>query len=55
MASLNPARLLSRDDRMGALDAGKLASLIQFSWTEEGIRVHRTVVGGQVVFDEGAG
>ncbi len=55
MASLNPARLLARDDRMGALDAGKLASLIQFSWTEEGIRVHRTVVGGQVVFDEGAG
>ena len=55
MASLNPARLLARDDRMGALDAGKLASLIQFSWTEEGIRVHRTVVGGQVVFDEGVG
>ena len=55
MASLNPARLLSLDDRMGALESGRLASLIQFSWTDEGIRVHRTVVGGQVVFDDGAG
>ena len=55
MASLNPARLLSLDDRMGALEPGRLASLIQFSWTDEGIRVHRTVVGGQVVFDDGAG
>ena len=55
MASLNPARLLSLDDRMGALEPGRLASLVQFSWTDEGIRVHRTVVGGQVVFDDGAG
>lgn len=55
MASLNPARLLSLDDRMGALEAGKPASLIQFSWTDEGIRVHRTVVSGQVVFDDGDG
>ena len=55
MASLNPARLLARDDRMGVLEAGKAANLIQFSWTEDGIRVHRTVVGGQVVFDDGAG
>lgn len=54
MASLNPARLLSLDDRTGTLEPGKLAHLIQFSWTEEGIRVHRTVVGGQVVFDDGA-
>ena len=54
MASLNPARLLARDDRMGALEAGKVANLIQFSWTEDGIRVHRTVVSGQVVFDDGA-
>lgn len=54
MASLNPARLLSLDDRMGALEPGKLANLIQFSWTGDGIRVHRTVVGGQVVFDDGA-
>ena len=54
MASLNPARLLARDDRIGALEAGKLAHLIQFSWTEEGIRVHRTVVGGQVVYEDGA-
>ena len=53
MASLNPARFLSPDDRTGALDAGKLANLIQFCWTEEGIRVRRTVVGGQVVFDAG--
>lgn len=55
MASLNPARLLSLDDRMGALEPGKLANLIQFSWTGDGILVHRTVVGGQVVFDDGEG
>ena len=55
MASLNPARLLSLDDRMGTLEPGKLANLIQFSWTGDGIRVHRTVVGGQVVFDDGDG
>jgi N-acetylglucosamine-6-phosphate deacetylase len=54
MASLHPARLLARDDRMGTLEAGKLANLIQYSWTDEGIRVHRTVVGGQVVFGDGA-
>ena len=54
MASLHPARLLARDDRMGTLEAGKLANMIQFSWTEDGIRVHRTVLGGQVVFDDGA-
>ena len=53
MATLNPARLLSRDSRMGALEAEKLANLIQFSWTDDGIRIHRTVVGGQVVFDGG--
>ena len=53
MASLHPARLLARDDRMGTLEAGKLANLIQFSWPEDGIRVHRTVLGGQVVFDDG--
>ena len=52
MASLNPARLLARDHRMGTLEAGKLANLIQFSWTEDGIRIHRTVLGGQVVFDD---
>ena len=55
MASLNPARLLSLDDRLGALEPGKLANLIQFSWTGDGIRVHRTVVAGQVVFDDGDG
>lgn len=55
MASLNPARLLSLDDRMGALEPGMLANLIQFSWTGDGILVHRTVVGGQVVFDDGDG
>jgi len=54
MASLNPARLLSVDDRMGALEAGKPASLIQFSWTDQGICVHRTMVAGQVVFDDGS-
>ncbi len=54
MASYHPARLLARDHRMGTLEAGKLANLIQFSWTEAGIRVHRTVLGGQVVFDDGA-
>lgn len=51
MASLNPARLFSQEDRMGSLDPGKLANLIQFSWADDGIRVRRTVVGGQVVFD----
>ena len=54
MASLNPARLLGQEDRMGTLEPGKLANLIQFSWTDDdGIRVHRTLVGGQVVFDDG--
>ena len=53
MASLHPARLLSREGELGTLEPGKKANIIVFEWTETGIQVHQTVVEGQVVFDAG--
>ncbi len=53
MASLHPARLLSREGELGTLEPGKKANIIVFEWTETGIQVHQTVVEGQVVSDAG--
>ena len=52
MASLHPARLLAQERRLGTLNRGKLANLIQYSWTDTGIQVHRTVLHGKVVYDK---
>ena len=50
MASLNPARLLSREEELGTLEPGKKANLILFDWPDSGIRIHQTVVEGEVVY-----
>ena len=53
MASLHPAQLLSKEGELGTLEPGKKANIIRFEWTETGIQIQQTVVGGQVVFDAG--
>ena len=52
MASINPARLLGIEDRVGSVEVGKEASLSLFRWEEgqEKLDVVATVVRGQVVY-----
>jgi N-acetylglucosamine-6-phosphate deacetylase len=49
MASLNPARALGIDDRLGSIEPGKDASLIVI---DEAINVSFAMVKGQVVFNQ---
>ena len=51
MASINPARLLGVDDRLGTVEVGKEASLSLFRWSEgqESLDVVATIVAGKVV------
>ena len=43
MASLTPARIAGRDDRIGSLESGKLADIVVLDWDFE---VRRVFVGG---------
>lgn len=48
MASLNPARVLGLDDRLGSIEEGKDANLIVI---DDSINVCMTLVKGQIIFD----
>ncbi|GAA4180076.1 N-acetylglucosamine-6-phosphate deacetylase [Sphingobacterium ginsenosidimutans] len=47
MMTLNPARLLGCDDRMGAIDIGKDADIVLF---DQDIRVHYTFISGKLCY-----
>lgn len=47
MASLNPARVIGEDRRLGSLEVGKLADLVVF---DEHFRVSMTLVNGHFVY-----
>jgi N-acetylglucosamine-6-phosphate deacetylase len=51
MASTNPAELMGLNDR-GTLSPGKRADLILFSIEDGEMIVHRTIVGGKVVYEK---
>lgn len=53
MTSINPARLLGVDDRLGSVEVGKEASLTLFRWNEgqEKMDIVATVVRGKVVYE----
>ncbi len=52
MATLNPARLLGVDDRLGTIEVGREASLTVFRWDAEACRmeVQAVLVRGEVVW-----
>jgi N-acetylglucosamine-6-phosphate deacetylase len=52
MASINPARLLGVDDRLGTVEVGKEASLTLFRWSEgqNALDIVATLVAGEVVY-----
>lgn len=52
MASVNPARLLGVDDRLGRVAPGMEASLTLFRWTEgqRALSVEATIVRGEIVY-----
>ncbi len=52
MATVNPARLLGLDDRLGSVEVGKDASLTLFRWKEgePALTITGTIVGGEVVY-----
>jgi N-acetylglucosamine-6-phosphate deacetylase len=56
MVTANPARLLGTQDRLGAVSAGREASLTVFRWSEgaSALEIVATVVRGEVVYAEGA-
>lgn len=47
MASLNPARVIGEDKRLGSIEVGKYADLIVF---DERFRVSMTIVNGRLVY-----
>jgi N-acetylglucosamine-6-phosphate deacetylase len=47
MATLNPAKVLGIDDRVGSLEQGKLANLVVL---DENMNVYTTIVKGKIVF-----
>ncbi|MDX9864227.1 MAG: N-acetylglucosamine-6-phosphate deacetylase [Anaerolineaceae bacterium] len=49
MASLNPARVIGEDDRIGSIEAGKDANLIVI---DEKVNVHLTMIQGKVVYQQ---
>ena len=55
MTSINPARLLGIEDRVGSVEVGKEASLSLFRWEEEQekLDVVATVVRGRIVYQAG--
>jgi N-acetylglucosamine-6-phosphate deacetylase len=52
MTSINPARLLGVDDRVGSVEVGKEASLTLFRWAkgQEKLDIVATVVRGNIVY-----
>ncbi|MDA0746330.1 MAG: amidohydrolase family protein [bacterium] len=52
MSTMNPARLLGVEDRLGSVEAGKDASLSLFRWAEgeDALSIVATVVQGEVVY-----
>ena len=51
MATLNPARLLGLDDRLGSIEQGKEASLTLFRWeSSDKLEIVATIVKGQTVY-----
>lgn len=52
MATINPARLLGLDDRVGSIETGKDASMTLFRWADgqDKLDVVATVVRGEVVY-----
>jgi adenine deaminase len=56
MVTLNPAKLLHLDDRMGSIKAGKDADLVLWSDNPLSIyaRAEKTMVDGRIYYDEEA-
>jgi N-acetylglucosamine-6-phosphate deacetylase len=52
MASRNPARLMGLED-VGELEVGNRADLILFSLEGSKLRIHQTMLNGEVVYDAG--
>jgi len=52
MASINPARLYGLDDR-GSIEPGMRADLIIFTMDDHKMRIRKTFVKGEMVFDSG--
>jgi imidazolonepropionase-like amidohydrolase len=57
LVTLNPARVLGVDDRIGSIEVGKLADLVLWDGHPFSVytRVERVLVGGRVVFDRARG
>jgi N-acetylglucosamine-6-phosphate deacetylase len=55
MASANPAKLLSVDDKFGGIEAGRRADLVLFEWDEvkTALSVVATIVNGEIVYRKG--
>ncbi len=53
MASTNPAKLYNLNDR-GTLEVGKRADLVVFSMEDFEVRVHKTFVKGEMVYESSA-
>jgi len=49
MASLNPAKVIGEDDRIGSIETGKDANLIII---DEDVNVFLTMVKGKVIFEK---
>ena len=49
MASLNPARVINEDNRIGSIEAGKDANLIVI---DEDVNISLTMIRGKVVFEK---
>ena len=47
MASLNPAKAINMDDKLGSIDVGKRADLLLF---DQDINIKKVILGGNVVF-----
>ncbi|MBX9692679.1 MAG: amidohydrolase family protein, partial [Cyanobacteria bacterium] len=47
MASLNPARALELDSRIGSLEPGRLADVVL--WDKRSLEIRNVIAGGQVV------
>lgn len=47
MASLNPAKAINMDDKLGSIEVGKRADLLLF---DEDISIKKVILGGNVVF-----
>ena len=49
MASANPARILGLDD-IGEISEGKLANIILFTLDEQELKIIKTFVNGELVY-----